>query len=55
MISLCILIILILAIIFVALAIVGGLFALFIDPIICILIIIGVVKLINYFKDRPEK
>lgn len=55
MISLCILVIFILAIVFIALAIIGGALALFIDPIICILIIVGVVKLINYFRDKSEK
>ena len=55
MISLCILVIFILAIIVIAFGILGGALALFIDPIICILIIVGVVKLINYFRNKSDK
>ena len=54
MISLCILIIFILAIVCIILAIIGGAIALFIDPIVCVLIIIGVIKLIKHFKDKSE-
>jgi hypothetical protein len=51
MITLCILIILLLTVVFIAIGIVGGVLALFIDPIICILIIYLIIKLVNYFRD----
>jgi len=55
MISLCILMILLLAIIFIAVGIIGGTLVLFIDPIICILVIYTVIKLIKYFKDNSKR
>lgn len=55
MISLCILIILLLAIIFIVIGIIGGTLVLFIDPIICILVIYTVCKLISYFKDNSKR
>jgi hypothetical protein len=50
-----IILIIMLFIMAVLIGIIGGTVVLFLDPIICILVIYGIYRIIKYFKDRSQR